>query len=147
MPALGGAACRIVVEGEGDDFATVVATFLAGDDTALRAAAPAIYAYYQDVVETVGPEWVTSIARPDDVWDHIRFGRQVVVARDTYGDGRIYVSVECACDWEPEHGLQIIFREGHTVTKVGPYDGHLTNASAFARDDLGDALYVRVADL
>jgi hypothetical protein len=40
-------------------------------------------------------------------------------------DQRVYVSVECECDWEPEHGLQIVFRDGATVTKVGPYDGHV----------------------
>ena len=54
-----------------------------------------------------------------------------------------YVSVECECDWEPEHGLQIVFRDGRTVTKVGPYNGHLTNNSAYGRQDLDDVVYQR----
>jgi len=28
---------------------------------------------------------------------------------------------------EDEHGLQVVLRDGARVTKVGPYDGHLTN--------------------
>jgi len=58
-------------------------------------------------------------------------------------DGRVYVSVEYECDWEPEHGLQIVFRDGRTVTKVGPYNGHLTNNSAYGRPDLDDVVYHR----
>jgi hypothetical protein len=56
----------------------------------------------------------------------------------------VYVSVGCECDWEVEHGLQIVFRDGATVTKVGPFDGHLTNASAHARDDLEGVVYYSV---
>ncbi|WP_424556342.1 DUF6985 domain-containing protein [Streptacidiphilus pinicola] len=40
--------------------------------------------------------------------------------------------LECECAWEPEHGLQIVFRRGCSVSKVGPFDSHLTNVSAFA---------------
>ncbi|MBB4928884.1 hypothetical protein [Kitasatospora kifunensis] len=32
---------------------------------------------------------------------------------------------------------------GHSVTKVGPFDGHLTNESAFDRDDLAGVVYHR----
>jgi hypothetical protein len=51
--------------------------------------------------------------------------------------------LECECDWEPEHGLQIVFRDGREVTKVGPYDGHLTNSAAYANDDLDGIVYYR----
>jgi len=39
-------------------------------------------------------------------------------------------TIECGCNWEREHGLQIVLREGLSVTKLGPYDGHLTNADS-----------------
>jgi hypothetical protein len=51
------------------------------------------------------------------------------------------VMADVECDWEPEHGLQIVFRGGRTVTKVGPYDGHLTNSAAYADGDLDGVLY------
>jgi hypothetical protein len=75
------------------------------------------------------------IAGPEEVFDHVRFG-EITVERDgPEGDGPVFVSVECECAWEPEHGLQIVFREGRSVTKVGPYDGDLTTD--------GDAVYAR----
>jgi hypothetical protein len=40
----------------------------------------------------------------------------------------------CGCDWEEEHGLQIVLRNGVRVNKVDGYDGHLTNSDAFADD-------------
>lgn len=46
--------------------------------------------------------------------------------------------------WEPEHGLQIVLRADRAATKVDPYDGHLTNAAAFNRDDLEGIVYHRL---
>jgi hypothetical protein len=63
------------------------------------------------------------------------------VARRAYGDKGIYVSVECGCDWEVEHGLQLVFKNGLKVNKLGGYDGHLTNSDAFADESLEDVVY------
>jgi hypothetical protein len=113
---------------------------------ALTAAAPSIFAYYRDTMDAVvasGEEdWWVELEGPDDVFDHIELGNEPTVIRNRRGDGRVYVSLECECDWEPEHGLQIVFREGRTVTKVGPYDGHLTNSAAFD-DDTPDGIVYR----
>lgn len=49
------------------------------------------------------------------------------------------------CAWEPEHGLQLVLREGRSITKLGPYDGHLTHSDAFARADFAGIVYVRHA--
>jgi hypothetical protein len=75
-------------------------------------------------------EGFPSICDPADVWQHIVFG-EVTVGRD---GAAVFVSVESECSWDPEHGLQIVFRAGRAVTKVGPFDGHYTNASAEGRD-------------
>ena len=52
-------------------------------------------------------------------------------------------SVECECEWEwePEHGLQFVLKNGETVIKVGPYDGHLTHSDADADDSLENIIY------
>ena len=146
VPVLG-TSCHFVVEGyeddpRKDDFHAAIANFLDADPTALRASAPAIFAYYQDVRTDVGDERdFPAIGEPDDVWQHIELGREVMVERDTGGDGRVYLSIECECDWEPEHGLQIVFRDGTAVTKVGPYDSHVTNANAYGQAELRDVVY------
>jgi hypothetical protein len=75
------------------------------------------------------------------MFDHIRFGNEPTVARDPYSDRHVYVSLECECDWEPEHGLQIVFRDGRTVTKVGPCNGHLTNSAAYGDNRLDGVVY------
>lgn len=148
--ALAGAMCHIVVDGYDadpakDEFHAVISTFLALDESALSAAAPSIFEYYQDTVTSfdANDDWHVEIFGPDEVWNHVHIGDQAMVKRNPHGDRRVYVSVECECDWEPDHGLQVVFREGRTVSKVGPYDGHLTNAAAYARDDLAEVVYFR----
>ncbi|MFS8098632.1 hypothetical protein LFM09_15985 [Lentzea alba] len=127
-----------------EDFHAAIRTFLSLDRAVLEEAGPAVFAYYRDVADEVGDEdGFPLIADPDEVWDHVKFDREEAsVQRDGEG-GPVYVSVACDCAWEPEHGLQLVFRDGARVTKVGPFDGHLTNASAYARDDLNDTIYVR----
>ncbi|MGW2183690.1 hypothetical protein ACWCXX_37900 [Streptomyces sp. NPDC001732] len=39
---------------------------------------------------------------------------------------------------------EVSFRGGRTATKVGPFDGHLSNASAYDCDDLADVVYHRL---
>ncbi|MFD4638694.1 DUF6985 domain-containing protein [Lentzea sp. NPDC058436] len=136
VPVLGGCPLPFHVDGYQDDpaqedFHAAVRAFLALDRTALDAAAPAVFDYYRHMGEIFGDELddFPRIAGPGTVWDHVTFARhQVTVSRD--GDGEpVYVSVEAECEWEEEHGLQVVFREGARVTKVGPYDGHLTNGT------------------
>jgi hypothetical protein len=126
--------------------ADAVATFLTTADNALREASPHVFSYYLDTVRLVREQgWnlaLPEIAEQESVWDHVSFGAEFHVDRMSEGDRQVYISIECACAWEPEHGLQLVFREGRTVSKVGPFDGHLTNASAFGRADLERAVYV-----
>ena len=110
----------------------------------MTAAEPWIFAYYSDVTDDVVAagdlDWYVKIDTPHEVFEHIRLGRQAIVVRDAR-DRHVYVSLECECDWEPEHGLQIVFRDGRVVTKVGPYNGHLTNSAAYANATLDNVVY------
>ena len=150
VPVLGATACRFIVDGYDDDpaqedFHAAIRAFLALDRRVLEAAAPFIYTYYRDITDDVlaagDDEWYVEIEGPDQVLDHVRPGDEPMVVRDRHGDRHVYVSIECECDWEPEHGLQIVFRDGATVTRVGPYNGHLTNSAAYADDRLDGVVY------
>jgi hypothetical protein len=44
------------------------------------------------------------------------------VDRYLEGDGAAYVRVVGDCDWDEEHGLQLVFRGGSTLTHVGEHD-------------------------
>ena len=78
---------------------------------------------------------------PRVVWQHVRFGSEPMVSRRQYGDKGIYISVECGCDWEEEHGLQLVLKNGLKVNKLGEYDGHLTNSDAFDDGSLEHVIY------
>ena len=55
--------------------------------------------------------------------------------------GHSYVVVEANCDWEEEHGLMLVWKDGKRLTKVGGYDGHLSNVWAYDDDTLENVVY------
>jgi hypothetical protein len=67
---------------------------------------------------------------PTNVWQHVH-PTALTLCRRGRRDTHIYVRIEAECDWDPEHGLQIIYRCGHTLSRVSEQDGHLTHTDAF----------------
>ncbi len=150
ITVLGGKACRLVIDGydedrRKDEFHAAIANFLSIDAAALKDAEQHVFRYYEDCNSEWEPdddEFVV-IESPGEVWRHVRFGSEPMIARRGRGDKGIYVVLECGCDWEVEHGLQIVFKDGLTVNKVGPYDGHVTNSDAYSDDRLENVVYLR----
>lgn len=148
VPVLGGAPCRFIVEGydndsRKDDYHAAIINFLSAGPSVLKEAEASIYRYYEDCNEHWGQEdkEYVAIQSAGEVWGHVRLGDEALVSRRDSGDCGIYISLECECDWEREHGLQIVFKNGLRVNKVGPYDGHLTNSDAYADESLEDVVY------
>ena len=142
----GGKECRLVLEGyDGDtrkeDFHAAIANFLGGSPSVLREADDALFRYYKDFEEYWKDDGHSPIKTPEELWRHIRLGSEPMVKRRHYGDKGIYISVECGCDWEQEHGLQLVLKNGLKVNKLGGYDGHLTNSDAFDDPALEDVVY------
>lgn len=110
--------------------------------SALLEAEGHVFLYYLDCKGSFAPgqPGYVEIASPKDVWKHVHFGPEATVGLRAK-DGKIYVSLECSCDWEQEHGLQIVLEEGKRVNKVGPFDGHVTNADAYADASLEGVVY------
>lgn len=104
-----------------------------------------VHAYYRDFREAIGePDWLDDemgvVGDPDGIWRHVR-PRTVSFAMGPDGDSHCYVMVSADCDWEPEHGLLMVWRDGRTLTKVGGDDGHVTNAYAYSDPGLRDVVY------
>lgn len=103
-----------------------------------------VYAYYRDFHQAVGgKDWLDAEmgvpATPQDIWPHVT---PTVIGTDINpDDGLAYVTLECNCAWEEEHGLMMVWRAGRVLNKVGGYDGHLTNANAYADDTLKEVVY------
>lgn len=107
-----------------------------------RQAGPHVWAYYRDFATHYGTDpGFPSIPDASSVWDFVTFGNgEIWVQRD---EEHWYISIENECAWEPEHGLNLVFREGRQLVKVGQVDGHLTNARAFVDASMTEeAVYV-----
>ncbi|WP_458690881.1 DUF6985 domain-containing protein [Nocardia tengchongensis] len=151
VPLVGEQRCLLIkLDGDDqapEDFEAAIRQFLLLEPTALLDATSAVFSYYRDVTADVlaagDDEWYVEISTEAEIFDHVRLGDEPAISVEREAPrGHVYVSLEYECDWEPEHGLQIVFRDGLTVTKVGPYDGHLTNAAAFDDDRLTQVVYV-----
>ena len=104
-----------------------------------------VHAYYLDFHDAAGGEdWLDSQmgipATPEDIWNHVQPQLLFVASRDDM-PGHSYVVVEANCDWEEEHGLMLVWKDGKRLTKVGGYNGHLSNVWAFANNALENVVY------
>jgi hypothetical protein len=147
IAVLGGISCRIAIEAydeddKQEDFHAAIRNFLSLDESVLKATEPYLFRYYQSIIRLLDPEdyEYLEIQSAPDVWKHVQLGNEPTFKRRPYGDKRIYVSLECECGWEPAHGLQIVFKEGLKVNKIGGYDGHVTNSDAYDDDSLEDVI-------
>lgn len=75
----------------------------------------------------------------NEVWDFVR-PSEIYVQRREYEDKDIYIKITCQCDWEDEHGLQLVFRQGKKLTRVSANDDDLTDADANGTPDSEDEL-------
>jgi hypothetical protein len=79
-------------------------------------------------LEAIGADWpeahmMAAISNPADIWRHV-FVRQIELKKDArHGEPSMYVLVYCACDWEEEHGLQLVYRNGNVLIRVSSEDG------------------------
>jgi hypothetical protein len=115
-----------------EDFHAAIANLLAAGPALLHSASRYVLQYCQDSLGDTGPDDLSfeeaaaqglrdlGIAVPADVWNHVRIGDTVTVGRDRSRKRDVYLSCECNCDWVQEHGLQLVFRNGRVVNKVGP---------------------------
>ncbi len=118
--------------------------FLALAPDALASVERHVYAYYRDFHQAVGGEdWLDEKmgvpAGAGEIWAHVH-PILISVGREPK-DGPWFVSIEARCDWEEEHGLQLVWDEALALVKAGPFDGHMTNAYAYDDDSLRDVVY------
>ena len=151
MPVLGNQMCQIIVECYDEDsnqeeFHTAIKNFLSINQSVLKDAESDVFQYYQDCNKDwdEGNERYISIESPNDVWKHVQLGTKPLVTRRGYGEQGIYISLDCECAWEEEHGLQIVFKNGLKINKIGAYDGHYTNSDAYGDESLEDIIYARL---
>jgi len=75
----------------------------------------------------------------NDIWNYV-YPQEIFVERRHRRDENIYINLACECEWEKEHGLQLVFRQGRRLTRVSEQDGHLTESDAYDLSDKEDKL-------
>ncbi len=122
----------------------VLAHFLILDLKSRDLATPLVYKQCRDTIAAAdwdGREALEIATRePSTLWAHVR-PRSIFVTRRMYDqDEDLYLGVECECDWEEEHGLLLVYRQGKQLTRVSGNDGHVTDADALSIPDEDDAM-------
>ena len=146
IKALGGHVCDLMLDedcaqdAQRGDIDRAITSFLALEPSALTDVEEHVFRYYLDGkgdFEPGDPGYV-EIGSAKDVWKHVEFGAEATVGRE---GNAVYISLGCNCDWEQEHGLQIVFKDGQRVNKVGPFNGHFTNSHAYDDPSLENVVY------
>lgn len=73
------------------------------------------------------------ISSPIEVWQHLK-PTQISVSRRPQ-DKLIYIQVLLDCDWDQEHGLQLVYKQGQELVRVSSQDGHYTHEDAYGLAD------------
>jgi hypothetical protein len=58
-----------------------------------------------------------------DIWNYVT-PTEIILQ---WEDEDFYLCVSCECEWEQEHGLQLVYKNGQTLTRASGHDGHLTD--------------------
>ena len=120
----------LMVQADGDEYppdvAEAVARFLSLGPTDRAAATGRVFEYYCDYVNAV-PDAHLGIDEPDSIWPHIQ-ARYAALQRKGKTGRHVYVLLVCDCEWDDEHGLQLLYRDGNDLVHVGDQDGGITYA-------------------
>lgn len=112
-----------------DDVATCLSNYRSLQESSLKDATSQVFAYYREATEEFSAEeredyGIPEITEPADVWNFVTLGTSATVELDDETD-EWFVITENECEWEPEHGLQLVLRNGEEVTRVSEYDGFI----------------------
>ncbi len=134
VPCLGGQKMTFtlddLVEADAAEAQSAVDAFFALDDAARLAVSPHVFANYRHMADLVGEDDLgCRIDTAAAVWAHVQ-PTEIFVTRRHRRDRALYVQILAECDWEQEHGLQIVYRRGSELVRVSDQDGHLTLADA-----------------
>lgn len=85
------------------------------------------------------------IVDKNEIWSFV-YPSEIFVTRRDRRDCAIYIQICSECEWEREHGLQLVFKKGRQLTRISDQDGHLTEADAYDKPDEEDELLSKFKD-
>jgi hypothetical protein len=82
-----------------------------------------VHHYYSEALK-YGYTKPLDIKTTNDIWNFVT-PTEIIIHLDETGD--FYLCISCECEWEEEHGLQLVFAKGQTLTRASGHDGHFTD--------------------
>jgi hypothetical protein len=123
-----------------EEHAAAVREFLGLAVSERDRAGPHLYKNYTEFVEAAGlQDLEVRIPTTEEVWQHVS-PTAIHVSRRHRRDKAVYVQITAECDWDSEHGLQIVYRQGRELCRVSSQDGHLTHADAYDLPEAEDRI-------
>ena len=99
-----------------------VENFLKLDSSYRESISNLVYKNYRAVVDNCGIDEI-GVKSESHVWDYVS-PSMIYIKQESHFENRkyvgmdIFVTIDCKCAWEEEHGLQIVFRMGNKDIEV-----------------------------
>jgi hypothetical protein len=120
-----------LTDADENDAQKAIEAFLKLNSEMRMAASQYVFQNYRRMADAVGEDEIDChVKNPNDIWTHVH-PSEIYVSRRDRRDKLIYIQITAECDWEREHGLQIIYRQGNELSRVSDQDGHLTYTDAY----------------
>ncbi|PUV24605.1 hypothetical protein DCO56_12280 [Sphingobacterium athyrii] len=102
--------------------------FLAQDNSQRLTVSAYVYQNCMDFLDAIGyddaDDAMWKMKQPEEVWQFVKF-TGLYVSREPYEDKGVYLQLLCDCDWEQEHGLQLVYNKQGKLVRVSAQDGHI----------------------
>ena len=87
-----------------------------------------VYQNCMDFLEAIGydeaDEQLWAIKDLREIWNYVT-PREIYITREPYEDKDVYLRLTFSCEWEQEHGLQLVFNQKGKLVRVSEDDGHI----------------------
>ena len=111
------------------EFVEALRNFMELTPEDLKVAEPHLFAEFKQCEAAIDPTCLdVVISDSSEVWGELEF-RSVNLMKP---DDKVYVQLAAECSWDPEHGIQLIFRNGKHLTRVSEQDGHYDECDPWA---------------
>lgn len=122
-----------------EDFDRAINNFLQLGENQRLEASKYVFKNYSKHIEAVGEdEFDFKVNNKNDIWNYVH--PTAIYVRKRAKDNLVYVQIAAECDWEIEHGLQIIYKDGCKLSRVSAQDGHITHSDAYGLPESEDKI-------
>ena len=77
-----------------------------------------VFKYYEQVLKSGYTENL-NISELKNIWNFVRPSEITVSSEE---NGKFYVYISCGCQWEEEHGLQLVYENGEKLIRASGHE-------------------------